>query len=231
MPYDRTNAVVGEPFTLSVAFTRNSVAYEPYEIVRVEIIDVDLAVVETISLIEDNGGGVYQVSVSALEEAATYSDRWFYRISEDGALLSRSGGGVVVHPVEVADAEEPEVPAPDAGAGSVCVLTATFYDGSGAYRRGVRVDFYPDPVQTGEPAVAGVSYDPVAAESDARGAVRLQLVRGLRGQLTVHGMHGYSRRVEVPDEDEADLLGLLGDVDSPLALRSPPPRYVLPRTT
>lgn len=225
----RSTAVVGETLELRAAFSTGGVPFDPVSITKVELLDVELNVVQTVTDTTRISEGVYEVEFEPVEVAGPYADRWYYTIVDGGTVYSR-GLEFTVSPMLVEPGEAPPEDPPDTGSGTTCDVTATFFDASGRARRGVVVQFSPAYSANRPIGAVAVPWTPVSAESDADGVLRLRLLRGIEGTITCSGML-ICRQITVPDTDTVELGDLIAAADDPLVVQQPRPRYTLPRTT
>lgn len=226
----RGEAVVGEELELTTRFLRGGVPYDPYEIVRVELIDSSLYVVATTEdVTAGEDAGTYSVTFPSVERAGDYADRWYFRLSDGGEILTQANV-VSVEGVGTVPLPDDSAAVPDAGEGAVCYITARFFTADGRARRGVMAQFVPtyDPEQLFAPRATLMV--PVYAESAADGTIRFPLLRGLVGVLSISHTP-VAREVTVPDQAEVALEDLLASTYDPLTVQRPPTRYTLPRTT
>jgi hypothetical protein len=98
-----------------------------------------------------------------------------------------------------------------------CTISAAFITADGEPKQGVLVRFTPTNLQDRVSANAYFVASEVTAESDEDGLVEFDVLRNLRGTLTVTGVP-LSREVIIPDAAEADLFGLIEAAQDPLAV-------------
>lgn len=107
---------------------------------------------------------------------------------------------------------------PAIGSGNVCTVTATFYKADGSAFEGVFVRFTPlrsvDSFLSSQAIVQETT-----ASSNENGELSLQLVRGVKGTLSVSGL-GIVRTVRVPDVATIPLRDLVDLGDDVLAVQT-----------
>lgn len=212
----RYTALVGAPLTLEALFSLNSAATDVFEIDRVELLNADLEVVDTVDGedVVQVSTGRYSATFPALTEGGELSDHWIYRPVEDAELqtlvLSVVVGEFSGSAPELG-APEDDTDLPDIPMSQVCVVTHTFFDAGGKHFKGVYVRFRPSLMPT-QALAAGTPARDVTTSSDEHGEVTLYLPRGMRGMLTISGI-GLVREVTVPDVAAADLFDLIATSD------------------
>lgn len=117
------------------------------------------------------------------------------------------------------DAAEAAVAATSLAADKLCVVTSTFYDGSGNALQGIVAKFTPLR-STDAFLTSGVIVQEVQASSDADGALALALVRGIMGTLAITHI-GIVRQVTVPDAATTTLEDLVALGDDLLEVQVP----------
>jgi len=216
----RVDAVVGSSFTLDLNLKLRGVAFDPSAVLRMELTDREGLVVETVTEVTRVTAGHYRVTVPAQSVGGTLYDTWVYRPFV-GADLLRWTGSVFV--TEIAASEGDPAPttedSPDVPSENLCTLSATFYGVSGFGVKNVVVRFSPETASFSALAGSMIVQD-VEVLSDAEGQVSFQLVRGVRGMLTVSHL-GVSRIVTVPDADTADITELLAAAEDLLSVQLP----------
>jgi len=117
------------------------------------------------------------------------------------------------------DSETTTTSTADIGNDNICTVTGTFYDASGNYMNGVFVRFTPSR-STDAFISQGVIALEATAESDENGALSLELIRGVKGMLTITGL-GIVREVEIPDNGTIDIMDLVALGDDLLEVQKP----------
>ena len=227
---DRYSAKIGEAFTLDAKFELDGDPYDPFEIERVDLLDDDLGVVESISTVVQVAAGHFRVTVPALTVGGRFCDNWYFTAVEDGEAES------VVFEVQVAEVEAEageEAPAeesvPALGTDKLCLVTATFYDAGGVPVQGVLVRFSPT-ILAEQNSPFGFIAREVTAQSDADGELAMYLVRGMTGTVSVTGV-AIVRQVEVPDVGTAGLFDLISASQDPLEVQNLDSFVQLPRSS
>jgi hypothetical protein len=205
----RFAAKVGQEFDLEARFTVDGVLTNPAT-VSVTLYTPGLVVQEVVTPTRISTG-VYRARFAAVTIGGVYRDYWFYKVTSGGANL------LSAHEVTIADmaAAVNEVAPSDDEDETVCAVTHTFLTIGRVPMMGMQVTFQ----ATGNYSGEGMSAVGEATQfSDAAGAIRLVLSRGVRGWFTVPGMDGMCREVTIPDQAEVDLLDLLATVEDHLTV-------------
>lgn len=213
----RYDAQIGDTVPLEAQFLLGGDPADVFEIDRVDLLDENLEVVETVDGddVVQLGTGHYQATFGPLTVSGEFCDHWIYRSTEGGSLRTlvlsvtvTDFGGVA--PEVDPDPEPPlghEDPTPDVDLSTMCKVTHTFITAGGKFMPGVYVRFRPNlmPTQTLPP---GTPAREVSAVSDANGELCIYMVRGLTGLLAISGI-GLVREVTVPDSPTVDLFDLI----------------------
>jgi hypothetical protein len=238
----RFTAKIGDVVTLEAKFELDGVLFDVFEFDKVELLDSELAVVESKegSEVTQVSTGLYSIEFGPLTAAGVLSDNWIYRSVEDAELQTLilnvtvedvegsagdSGGESETFPVAV--------PLPDE---NLCHVTHRFFDAGGDPLKGVFVRFRPNIMPADVPTVGSIAKD-IDGVSNVNGElIRMttasvptdpppeekpfKLVRGTTGVLAVTGI-GLVREVTVPDVATTDLFDLLATADDPLEVQEP----------
>lgn len=163
------------------------------------LIQKDGEEVETITSATISDTGIYTAAWTPTE-AGQYDLTWTFEVS--GVEYTVSDTVFAFDHASSSDVPD----APDIGTSHTCLVTGRFIDASGDYRRGVYVRFSPDVDSARKLGVGFVAAD-VDAVSDTSGRVSFNVVRGIRGLLSVAGT-SLVRHVTIPDTETVDLFAL-----------------------
>lgn len=206
----RFTAKIGDDVTLEAKFTLDGDPYDPFEIVKVDLVDSSFVTVDTVDGddVVKIAVGHYSVTFEDLKVSGDLCDHWHYVDVEDADIE------ILILPVTVADVEgtigedEPvEALDPDIGTDKVCQVSHTFIDAGGNFMKGVYVRFRPNPDIKNFLSAGTIAKD-ITAVSDENGNITLSLVKGAVGLLAISGI-GLVREVEVPNVAVCPLLDLI----------------------
>ena len=224
----RNDAKVGQPLTLQAQFKLASTDIDVSSVTRVELVQGD-RILHTISApgVSHVGTGLYEVTFTNIVEGGEFSDHWHY-IAVANAATDVLALDVTISPVEGEQGEGPTPPPePDIGSAHMCRITHRFLFAQGDGIHGVYVRFSPNTAVDRLYALGMIVCDDSSAVSDENGELVLDLIRGLRGTLSISGA-GIVREVTIPGVATIDLLELVSQSDDLLEIQRPG-YYVLPR--
>lgn len=217
----RYNAKIGDVVTLEAHFSIDGDAFDPYEIVKVDLLDADLVTVESVdgADVVNVSAGLYSADFGPLLVSGELCDHWHYRAVAGGDIE------VAIFMVDVADVTVSAGGAPVEGEvtplddTSLCKITHRFFDAGGRPMKGVYVRFRPHllPDPDNVPLPGSIARE-ITAVSNENGELLLEdgsyfkLVRGAQGLIAITGV-GLVRNISVPDVASIDLLALPGMAD------------------
>ena len=220
----RFDAVIGDTVTLEITFKLGDDLFDPFEIIRVDLLDDNLEVLETKEgpEVTQLSLGKFSVEFGPLTQEGLFCDHWFF-IATDGAeeasiVLSVEVTGVTGETGDSGDSEDTTPEPPAIGLDNTVEITGTFYDAGGNAFKGVYVRFRPNVMPVELSGFLGSVSREIDGVTDENGVLKnlngepFRLVKGITGLMAITGL-GLVREVTIPDVGTIDIFDLMATGD------------------